>query len=221
MDLILNFISFNTLGSFNPAILQPDFLNEQGIYKFDSLISGKVTPVVSELKFKNIEFLAELERFQIMHRAPENILKTPIIEAGFKYLTKLQYTPLFLQGVNFNFQIAEFKRYGNINDIFDSPVKGISNYFGKQTDFSLDTKSKISHGSEIRSIINIKYYIDNGISSSLNFRRNNNDVIINFNYEVEELKKDRSRIKIICENYSSVVEKFKTFLYYIKNEEVV
>ena len=212
MDYKRNFVSILTLGSFNPAILTPSFLEKQKIWPSDKKPIGKTTPVVSELKYGKVSFFTELERFQIMQASPMRFEDTPIIQAAYKYINKLRFTPLSLQGVNFNLNISEYKTVSGLQKIFDNPLAEIKNYIKSNAEYFLDTKSKVNGNVEETTLVNCKYYVDNQISVSINLRQNNTELILNYNYEVEGLDVNRERIDIIKKSYHSICDDFESFL---------
>ncbi len=65
MEIKANYHSVIAIGGFNPAILTPDFLREYCSFQSDHEPTGLTTPVTTKLKYGNIEFVMELNRFQI------------------------------------------------------------------------------------------------------------------------------------------------------------
>jgi hypothetical protein len=74
-------------------------------------------------------------------------------------------------------------------------------------------------GKDETQVINCKYYVDDGVTVSINLRKLNmsdTKIVLNFNYEVQDIKSDRSRLNIILDNYQDICEKFIGFARRIK-----
>jgi hypothetical protein len=212
MEIKNNFESIITLGSFNPAILTPEFLKENGIATFKTPPEGNASPIVSQLKFENITFFVELERFQILDNKIASFDKSPIVAWAFKYLDILKYTPVFVQGVNFNVNLTDFEENKNIQNIFKDPIREMPNYVDKVNEYWVDVKTEIAEGEAQNQVINCKYDIGNEISISTNLNRKDKEILLNFNYEVQNIKSERKRLNIIIDNYQSIYEKFNLFI---------
>lgn len=212
MEIRNNFESVITLGSFNPAILTPEFLKENGIATFDTSPEGNTSPVVSQLKFENISFFVELERFQIVDKKIDSFDKSPIVAWAFKYLDILKFTPVFVQGVNFNVNLTNFEGNKSIQNIFKDPILEMPKYVDKVNEYFVDVKTRIAEGEAQNQVINCKWDIGNQISISTNLNWKNKEILLNFNYEVQNIKSDRKRLSIIMDNYQSIYEKFDLFI---------
>ena len=216
VDIKHNFLTIVTLGSFNPAILTPDFLKDQQIWTSTKDPKGTSSPVVSNLKYGEISFFTELERFQVMHKGVKDFHKSPIIDTSYKYLEVLQYTPLLVQGINFNVNLLQYQDNAGIQAVFQDPIAGITNYAEKTDEYIIDIKTEVTKNKIETLSINCKYYIDDGISVTINLTKLDGEMVLNFNQEVENLRADRNRVKIIYNNYHSILKKFETFLEAIK-----
>lgn len=216
MDVKHNFLSVIALGSFNPAILTPDFLKAQGIWSAHENPQGTSTPVFSDLKFGDISFFAELERFQVMHKGIQDFHKSPIVDASYKYLETLKHTPLLALGININVNLIKYQDSSAIRAIFEDPIMEIAKYTEKIEEYQIDTKTKIMKDKREALAINCKYYIGAGVSVSINLKRLNGEMILNFNQEVENIKADKSRVRLIYDNYHNIYKRFVTFLETIK-----
>lgn len=216
MDIKNNFLSIVTLGSFNPAILTPNFLKDHGISVSGEQPQGTSSPVVSEINFSNISFFAELERFQITHRGITDFKETQILDAAYKYIDLLKYTPIYTQGINFNINLLKYQDSSKLQNIFQNPLSEISRYCDKTDDFLIDVKTKIKDKKKETLFINFKYYIDEGISVSINLKRSESEINLNFNHEVENIITDRNRINILNKNYDNYVHRFSDFINQIK-----
>ena len=216
MEIRQNFLSIITLGSFNPAILTPEFLKDQGIWLTEEIPKGTSTPVVSDLKYSNVSFTAELERFQIMHQGIKDFYESPIVNAAYKYLEVLKHTPLHVQGINFNINLIKYQDSSSIKEIFEDPIAVIAKYVERQDEYLIDVKMKMTKDKRATHEINSKYYIDSGVSVSINFKKLNEELVLNFNQEIEKLNTDRSRIQIIKENYPNISKRFLNFIEALK-----
>jgi hypothetical protein len=212
VDIKHNFLSIITLGSFNPAILTPDFLKEQGIWTAEEPPRGTSSPVVSNLKFGDVSFSAELERFQVMHRGIEDFKDSTIVDATYEYLEVLKYTPLFVQGINFNVTLLNYKDDKGIKAVFEDPITGLAKYAEKTDEYLIDIRTKVTKAEREVQTINCKYYIDSGLSVSINLQRLNEEINLNFNQEVENIRDDRGRVRIIYDNYQKIYKRFATLL---------
>ena len=212
MEIKNSFLTFIALGSFNPALLTPDFLAEEKIFSFETSPEGRTSPVVSEIKFGNISLLVELERFQVMHQEVDSFEKSPIISIMSNYLNVLKHTPVFVEGINFNINLIDYADSTTVANIFEKPIDGIINYVGKSDEYFIDVNTKVAGGRDETQVINCKYYVDDGVSVSINLRKLDMKIVLNFNYEVQNIKSDRSRLSIIPDNYQDIYEKFIGFV---------
>jgi hypothetical protein len=211
-----NFLSFVTLGSFNPAILTPDFLKDQEIWTTDKPPQGQSSPVVSNIRFGDISFFVELERFQVIHHDVKEFHKSPIVEAGYKYLDVLKHTPLLIQGINFNVNLLEYKDSSGIKTIFEDPIAGMINYTEKSEEYLIDVGTAVTQGKRETRTINCKYYTEAEISVSINLRKQEIGILLNFNQEVENLRRDRNKARFIYDNYQGILGRFLQFVEAIK-----
>lgn len=216
METKNSFLSFIALGSFNPAILTPDFLAEEKIFSFETSAEGRTSPVVSEIKFGDISLLVELERFQVMHQEVDSFEKSPIISIMSNYLNVLKHTPVFVEGINFNIDLTDYADSTIVANIFEKPINGIINYVDKSDEYFIDINTKVARGKDETQAINCKFYVDDGVSVSINLRKLDVKMVLNFNYEVQNIESDRNRLNIIPDNYQSIYEEFIGFVEKIK-----
>ena len=216
MDIKNNFLSVVTLGSFNPAILTPDFLKMHEIFSDVEHLKGRSSPVVSEIIHNDIHFLAELERFQITHRKIRNFNESDILDSAVKYLEVLEYTPLLAQGINFNVDINDYDDSPIIKEILGDPVLKFCKYIGGIDDFLIDLKVEVVSGNKETKGINFKYFIEDGIVIAINMNKANDKIVLNYNQEVKNINSDRDRIKIIRDRYSDIITNFNDFINTLK-----
>ena len=213
MEIKNNFLSVVTVGSFNPAILTPEFLKEQKVWISEEYPpEGTSSPVVSDIKFGDIAFFVELERFQVMHHNVEQLDKSPVVEAAHKYLKVLRYTPVLLQGINFNVTIVEYEKNKAINALLEDPIHRFADYFEKAEEYLLDLKTVIREGISETQSTNCKFYLKPGISISSNLRRADTNLVLNYNWEVKDIKTDNKRLNIIPESYEDIHKGFMQFI---------
>ena len=212
MDKKHNFLSFVALGSFNPAILTPSFLEEQNIFETSESPEGQTSPVVSEVKYKNITFFAELERFQVMHKEIRDFLDSPIIEASSKYMETLKHTPILVVGVNFNITISQYQNDSTINKIFNDPTTGLEETTESTSDYQIELKARVSNSVKETLAVTYKYFLEKGISRQFSFSKKGEEILFNFNQEVRGIDADRSRKNIIHSSYSEIVDKYNAFV---------
>lgn len=102
-----NFVNVVTLGNFNPAILKSSFLVDVCQINLGTPTKENIIPIQSQIDFKNISFLACLDRFIVTDTNNSDFSKSEIPVYLGKYLSKLPYTPISACGINFNIDISE------------------------------------------------------------------------------------------------------------------
>ena len=212
MEIKNNFLNIIAFGSFNPAILTPPFLTEEKIFGSEINPEGQTSPVVSVLKYGNISFLVELEKFQLMDNQVDSFEKSSIISIGEKYLDVLKYTPVSIEGINFNVDFTNYNDSLILQSVFRDPLSEIINCVDKVREYELDVKTKITEGKNETQVINCRYCIDDGVLISINLRKLDEKIVLNFNYEVQNIRLDRNRLNIIPSNYQNICEKFDLFV---------
>ena len=187
LEIKNNFVSIVTLGHFNPAILNKDFLEENNILKFEKDPKITLTPIVCTVDYKNLKIIVDLERFQIVENNILNFESNLILDFVYSYLDVLKYTPINTMGINFNFIIT----VGDLNKIYNSEIwKKISESFKvKSCIFSV---TKLIEN-DVETIKRINFGFDLLDFKSLNILIESieeNSSVVNFNFEIKNITKD-------------------------------
>lgn len=187
LEIKNNFISIVTLGHFNPAILNKDFLEENNILKFEEDPKITLTPIVCTVDYKNLKIIVDLERFQVVENNIQDFESNLILNFVYNYLDVLKYTPINIMGINFNFII----NVGDLNKIYNSEIcKKINGLFkAKSCIFSV---TKLIEN-DVETIKRINFSFDLLDSKSLNILIENiekNSSVVNFNFEINNITKD-------------------------------
>ncbi|MEA3447995.1 MAG: hypothetical protein U9Q98_06035 [Bacteroidota bacterium] len=218
MKIDYNFITLVALGSFNPAIVSPDFLNtvcELNLGKpYDQ--SPPDIPVIRHLQFQNLKFTVEMNRLQIMETGIEDIAKTRGLSIFNVYYEKLPYTPLKAVGVNINCDlIAEMetktealkKKVSNPNTYLDFFKTNKINVI----ESSLQTKADKTWMSSNYNIENVQ-----GLTRSINVTQKKDSLTLNYNYEAGEVDKHRLNLSLLLDGYEQFCHEFLNFVKYLE-----
>lgn len=207
MEKKSNFVSAVALGNFNPAILTPSFLAEKCEFKSEVKPKGTISPITTVLDFGNINFLIDIERFQIREGQPKGFNKTKTIKLMIKYLEVLSYTPVSTMGLNFNVDITmnSKKIIEKLND---------KNYLLKV----LKAKQFIYTSKEIyleKSTVNLlwelsKHETDKNILITVKLA--NNIFKINYNSEINNIMDDIDKRYYLDKNYDNIHEEFQSLI---------
>lgn len=207
-----NYMSIVGLGHFNPGILTPIFLKDVCKLHFPDPPRGETTPVISRLNYGKVSFLVELERMQVKEDEVVSYKDSKIIDYFTRYITTLQYTPLFLCGVNLNTTVHEFNPKKINHKIED--IKLISQLL-ESTTMMIDRKEKLKDDTKDWKIYNFKTLLPDRMALQLNFKKENAKIIINLNYEVggfnnslEKIKKLNQGIEMIINKNNVILESF-------------
>jgi len=206
MELFNNFVSTVVLGRFNPSILTPEFLKKEcgeDIEKVDYLVPVDV-PVTREFidTEKQILFFADLERFQVKELKLEDFSKIKGPKIIHQYLECLRYTPIFVCGINFNY---DFKINADNKDKLKNFLINEKNLFEvfETDEFRMDTKRKFGKD-ELTSTYSweVSFSVNKILKASLrlSLKQDDNEYELNQNLEVDHLYKDRNRINIITQS---------------------
>ncbi|MEA1899978.1 MAG: hypothetical protein U9N47_04305 [Thermodesulfobacteriota bacterium] len=214
MKVDYNFITLVALGSFNPAIVSPDFLNtvcELNLGKPDDQSPPDI-PVIRHLEFQNLEFTVEMNRLQIMEKGIENITETRVLSIFNVYHEKLPYTPLKAVGVNINCDL--FAEMGTETDALAKKISDANTYlefFGSNkinvTESSLQTKTD-------KTWMSSNYHIENvrGLTRSINVTQKKDFLNLNYNYEAGVVDKHKSNLSLLLDGYEQFCHEFLNFV---------
>ena len=218
MKIDYNFITLVALGSFNPAIVSPNFLNTVCELNLGEPVdqSPPDIPVIRHLQFQNLKVTVEMNRLQIMETVIENITKTRVLSIFNIYYEKLPYTPLKAVGVNINCDLlAEMetktetltKKVSNPTtylDFFDTnEINVIEN--------SLQTKTDKTWMSSNYNIENI-----HDLTRSINVTQKKDFLNLNYNYEAGAVDKHKSNLSLLLDGYEQFCDEFLNFVKYLE-----
>jgi len=218
MKIDYNFITLVALGSFNPAIVSPDFLNtvcELNLGKPDDQSPPDI-PVIRHLQFQNLKFTVEMNRLQIMETGIEDIAKTRGLSIFNVYYEKLSYTPLKAVGVNINCDlIAEMetktealkKKVSNPNTYLEFFKTNKINVI----ESSLQTKADKTWMSSNYNIENVQ-----GLTRSINVTQKKGSLTLNYNYEAGEVDKHKLNLSLLLDGYEQFCHEFLNFVKYLE-----
>ena len=219
MKVDYNFITLVALGSFNPAIVSPNFLNTVCELNLGEPIDQSLPeiPVIRHLQFQNLKFIVEMNRLQIMETGIENITKTRVLSIFNVYYEKLPYTPLKAVGVNINCDLlAEMetkietltKKVSNPStylDFFDTNKINV-------IESSLQTKTDKTWMSSNYNIENV-----HGLTRSINVTQKKDFLNLNYNYEAGAVDKHKSNLSLLLDGYKQFCDEFLNFVKYLED----
>lgn len=214
IDYENKYINLVVLGSFNPAILTHEFLvRECGFdLRHEPNLKGPTIPVVASLEYDNITFFADLGRMQITERDCEKPKSSKIPDYTQTYLEKLPYTPISKCGANFSYTLnIDKSRLSQINDWLSSKRGEFckvlqSDCIGLEISFELENDKQVVKGWTLRN-----QQTDHNTTTILKviYPETDNQVKVDFNFEVNDLDKDRKRLQIITAKYNTVFNIFQ------------
>ena len=212
MKIENNFISIVMIGSFNPAILVPDFLKKHCKVKFNSEPKFQSVPnMVSDIQVDNLKFLMDISRFQINEKKVINFKNSEILRIACLYLKVLKYTPITKIGFNFNIKIQINNKKSILKRILNDSE--FVKYFDSKTlHYQLNKIVEKKLGSKFDSL-KVSVPLENNNNINIHIRDINSEFIINYNYE---LNKDNF-LEVCKENSVDVIEKefLKTIKYFM------
>jgi len=208
------YINLVILGNFNPSILTHDFLVKECGLKFEKepIENTPRIPVVASLEYDNINFLADLGRFQITEKECTDPVNSNVPLYLKTYLDKLPFTPISKCGANFSYviEINEQKlRY--LNDILSTDRNKIIEML-KIKEASIDIGFIFEDKHEKINNFTIRTKVKENKATTLmkiQYQEVSNTIKTDFNYEISGLEKDKELIKIITEKYPEVYKLFK------------
>lgn len=205
-----NYKSVIAIGGFNPTILTPDFLRDYCSFRSDHEPLGRTTPILAEIVYGNIKFLAELNRFQIFLDEIEGFEGIFPIDTMIKYLEVLKYTPLTLFGINFNYQLSDINER-IIRQALKNPFQ-LEKTFGFIPSSVLLSATKPNGDGLSLSELTVTHNLKPEIKNSVRISFSNKILTVNENYELSGLDIDRDRIGAIIENYPVFLENNSTLI---------
>lgn len=215
MNISYNFISLVALGNFNPAIVSPDFLNnvcKLNLGEPDDQTPPMI-PVHKSLRFGNLKFTVDMDRFEIMITEIKDIFQTKTLDI-FKiiYYETLPHTPIKAVGVNINCDLVyeTDTQTDLITEKARDPVTCL-NYFDSNeinvVEQSIRTKTdRIWMGSN--------YILENvrGLTRRINIKRKRDSFRLNYNYEVGNWDENERNRNLLIEEYQHFCNEFLKFV---------
>ena len=218
MKIDYNFISLVALGSFNPAIVSPNFLNTECELNLGEPVdqSPPDIPVIRHLQFQNLKFTVEMNRLQIMETGIANIAETRVLSIFNVYYAKLPYTPLKAVGVNINCDLL-----AEIETKIETLTKKVSNP-STYLDFFATNKINVTESSLKTKTAKIwmssNYNIENvhGLTRSINVTQKKDFLNLNYNYEAGAVDKHKSNLSLLLDGYEQFCDEFLDFVKYLE-----
>lgn len=219
MKIDYNFITLVALGSFNPAIVSPDFLNKVCELNLGEPVgqSPPDIPVIKHLQFQNLKFTVEMNRLQIMETGIENINEARVLSIFNVYYAKLPYTPLKAVGVNINCDLL-----ADMETKTEALKKKVSNP-SSYLDFFNTNKINVIESSlqtkADKTWMSSNYNIENvhGLTRSINVTQKKDFLNINYNYEAMVVDNHKSNLSLLLDGYEEFCHEFLDFVKYLEN----
>lgn len=202
MHMDINFKSLVAIGSFNPSILSPEFLKEYCEFRSAHEPNGRNTPVITEIVFGDIQFLMELDKFQVMIKNIEGFDNDYPMDVVLKYFEVLEYTPIKLFGVNYNYTIKGVDT-ATISQIAETP-NCIGEKFGFDPNWVAIKLVKQESDQLKANEIAIKHQFNSDIKNSIEILIKKDSLVINNNFEINNLQTDKSRIILLKRHYQEL-----------------
>lgn len=176
-----NFINVVALGSFNPQILDVNFLVSKKILDpeergFEALKRGSFkdfisTPPFVRLDLGTIEFIVQQERYQIKESPITQWSETKITSITKAYFNILPHTPIRAVGINMNLKIQfdnvdEAQSFNQLIIPGDSHLIQIIPMNDPQGSIVLRYPSPVGHG---RATLSFGHIEKSGLERSINF----------------------------------------------------
>jgi len=197
-----NFFSTVCLGSFNPSILSIEFIEKNCKYKFEKNPKEEITPVFSKVEDSAIQIIVDFSKFQLLRKDFDQKNSYQLVLLATNYLDVLKYTPLNAFGINFNYEVSNFEQEKINNDFYDhiklSSLKMVPTAEIVSTTMYDENTVKL-RGVELRIIVLEKLKARVGINNL------GKALSLNINFEINNLDKNRERIKEITDNFNELI----------------
>lgn len=197
------------MGNFNPAILNKDFLEKYGIIEFVEEPVIKPTPFFTNIVYRNLKFINDLERFQITEEKINNFKNNSVIKLSNEYLKILNHTPLKAMGINFNVNLkldSLDKFTGRIK------TKEIFNFF-KIKKIILKNEIIYEEGIEKNNSANLIIPLKKDKIIQINIQNINEGLFqLNYNFEIRELEKNLKNRDYIKDNFDKILDNYSKIL---------
>jgi hypothetical protein len=200
------------IGKFNPAILNLNFLEENKIFIPNKEVSKPtITPVMTHLKYDDIEFFLDLNRFQITQKNIGDDFKDDVVKIMYNYLKILQYTPINIVGINFvsdvDIENSEklIKKLENNENILDA--LGVKEYI-------YDSKiRKNEKGFEYLNwdIETIQNAVNNSTKRINIMKKDKEKYRINYNIEIKDVK-DFKDLLFFIDNFVTLKDEYNKII---------
>jgi len=213
MKKYYNFVSLIALGYFNPAIVTQDFLNTTcGLNLGEPTDqSPPFIPVSRLFNFNNLSIDLTTDRLQIREIIDRDINQTRVLDIFRSLYNILPYTPINILGININGTIS-FEESDDSDGIMDK-VKSYETY--KQF-YNVDVIDVVEDSRVVNNNKNwlntaVKFKAPNGITHYIRANMENKGIKFNFNYEVDKLDQDKSKLDLLLDSYSKFNLDFDKF----------
>ncbi len=210
MKIQNNFVSIVTLGHFNPSILTQDFLKKECGLGFREEGKEKPrSPVFTRINYTKVEFKADLGRLQITERDIEEPGNSKVAEYLRIYLEKLSYTPVFASGVNINITISGAD-VGSFIEMFMSRKDRFFGLLGTNEYEFEATSIRRRQGEEYTRWRVHNFLQKDRASETIDLHRIDiTSCRLNYNYEVENLLRNKVLLQRITEGFGKIVERYE------------
>ena len=209
MKLAYNYINIVALGSFNPAIVTPDFLNKDCELNLGEPTdqSPPFIPVHRRLKFKNLIFNVDMQTLEISEAGVEDIHKAKITDFFSVYYERLPYTPLSAVGVNINCDLT-------ITKILIDKLSNPHTYLKFLDAKEIETTERSQQTVTDKIWMGSNYRVNNvhGLTRLINTNKKKDAINLNYNYEAGNLKENKESLKLLLHGYKQFCKEFLSFI---------